>query len=393
MTMSTPGVDVLVVGGGATGAASAYDLARRGYRVLLAEQFDLMTGTSGRYHGLLHSGGRYAVTDPEAAEECILENHVLRRIAPFAMEDTGGLFVATPGDPPEFPAQWAAACAAVGIPAEAVTPDQARAQEPALTERITAAYRVPDATCKASDLIGAFIKASRALGVDVRLFHAVTELIREGDSVVGARLRNTQTGEDFTVRASLVLNTAGPWVRAVAALAGIDVTIRFDRGALVALQPRLINSVINRLRPPSDGDILVPVKESIVLGTTSVSTDRPDDYRIEEWAIPRLLDEAEPVLPAVRETRAVRQWAGVRPLYEPPGAENGSAQGRAVRRTFSVIDHADRDGVGGLITVGGGKLTTCRLMAEQAVDLIGHHLGVAAACTTADEPLPVVDKA
>ena len=90
--------DVLIIGGGATGAGLAWDLALRGVRVVLAEMGDLATGTSGRYHGLLHSGGRYAVRDAESAKECIDENRIVRRIAPEAIEPTGGFFVLCPGD-------------------------------------------------------------------------------------------------------------------------------------------------------------------------------------------------------------------------------------------------------------------------------------------------------
>src|SRR5690606_36116998 len=148
---------VLVIGGGATGAAALYDLARRGVKALLVEQNDLTTGTSGRYHGLLHSGGRYVISDFDTAVECITENTILRRIAPFAIEDTGGMFVATSQDPEDFPARWAAACAKAGIAADKLTPDQARAIEPALTQDIAAAYRVPDASCDSFDLNHGFI--------------------------------------------------------------------------------------------------------------------------------------------------------------------------------------------------------------------------------------------
>ncbi len=95
-------VDVLVIGGGATGAGILRDLSRRGLRCLLVEKGDLGTGTSGRYHGLLHSGGRYVAEDAPAARECIAENVVLRRIAPACIEDTGGWFVSTPDDPEDY---------------------------------------------------------------------------------------------------------------------------------------------------------------------------------------------------------------------------------------------------------------------------------------------------
>jgi glycerol-3-phosphate dehydrogenase len=82
--------EILVIGGGATGTGLVRDLAMRGFKTILVEQSDLATGTTGRYHGLLHSGGRYVVKDPLAAKECIEENKILRRIMPECIEDTGG---------------------------------------------------------------------------------------------------------------------------------------------------------------------------------------------------------------------------------------------------------------------------------------------------------------
>ena len=90
--------DVVVVGGGVTGVAVLRDLALRGVQAVLVERFDLGTRTSGRWHGLLHSGARNAVRDQESARECIEENTTLRRIAPHTIEDIGGLFVLLPGD-------------------------------------------------------------------------------------------------------------------------------------------------------------------------------------------------------------------------------------------------------------------------------------------------------
>ena len=90
--------DVIIIGGGATGAGTARDCAMRGLKVLLVERFDITTGATGRNHGLLHSGARYAVTDQESARECIKENMILRRIARHCVEDTGGLFITLPED-------------------------------------------------------------------------------------------------------------------------------------------------------------------------------------------------------------------------------------------------------------------------------------------------------
>ena len=112
--------DVLVVGGGATGAGVAWDAALRGFDVVLVDRADLAEGTSGRFHGLLHSGGRYVVKDPMTAEECVAENAILRRVLPDCIEDTGGLFVTTPGDDPAYADRFLEGCRAVGLPAEEI---------------------------------------------------------------------------------------------------------------------------------------------------------------------------------------------------------------------------------------------------------------------------------
>src|ERR1700750_625765 len=109
---------VLVSGGGGAGTAVAWDAALRGFSVVLAERGDLAEGTSGRFHGLLHSGGRYVVKDPVAAEECIVENAALRDLVPDAIEETGGLFVTTPDDDPAYGNTFLAACRKTGLPSE-----------------------------------------------------------------------------------------------------------------------------------------------------------------------------------------------------------------------------------------------------------------------------------
>src|SRR3712207_9431469 len=90
--------DVIIIGGGITGAGTARDCAMRGLKVLLVEKYDFTNGATGRNHGLLHSGARYAVTDGESARECIKENMILRRIARHCVDETAGLFITLPED-------------------------------------------------------------------------------------------------------------------------------------------------------------------------------------------------------------------------------------------------------------------------------------------------------
>src|SRR5215472_10220212 len=102
MRDSRYGAHVLIVGGGGTGAALAHDLTLRGVKVTLVERGEVTSGTTGRHHGLLHSGARYAVGDREAGVECIRENMVLKRIAPGTFERNDGLFVAVCDEDLEF---------------------------------------------------------------------------------------------------------------------------------------------------------------------------------------------------------------------------------------------------------------------------------------------------
>ena len=101
-TRDSQSSDVIIIGGGATGAGIARDCALRGLRVILVERHDIATGATGRNHGLLHSGARYAVTDAESARECISENQILKRIARHCVEPTNGLFITLPEDDLSF---------------------------------------------------------------------------------------------------------------------------------------------------------------------------------------------------------------------------------------------------------------------------------------------------
>lgn len=105
-TRDSQASDVIIIGGGATGAGIARDCALRGLRVILVERHDIATGATGRNHGLLHSGARYAVTDAESARECISENQILKRIARHCVEPTDGLFITLPEDDLAFQATF-----------------------------------------------------------------------------------------------------------------------------------------------------------------------------------------------------------------------------------------------------------------------------------------------
>ncbi len=243
---------------------------------------------------------------------------------------------------------------------------------------------MPDASCDSFDVLTALGAAIATHNGRVLTYHEVTELAVEGGRVVGATVRNKRTGELTRLAAPMVINAAGAWAGQIAGMAGCPVTVRPSKGTMVAMAYRFVNTIINRCHLPGDGDILVPVGTVAVIGTTSVNVPDPNDTSVQAWEVEKMLDEGEKMVPGFSQVRALRAWAGVRPLYE----EGGSASGREAKRTFAVLDHQQRDGVGGLVTVVGGKFTTYRLMAERAADIACAQLGVTKPCVTKEYVLP-----
>jgi glycerol-3-phosphate dehydrogenase len=376
---------VLVVGGGATGVGVARDAALRGLSVVLAERRDLAEGTTGRFHGLLHSGGRYAVKDPHSARECIGENRILRRIAAHCIEDTGGLFVCTPKDDAAYGDQFRTGCVDSGIPVEEIEPAEALRREPRLNPGVHRAFAVPDGALDTWKLVGACAEDVRRHGGTVLTYHDVTAMIVEGDRVCGARLRDTRTGEETEVRAQVTVSATGAWAGQLAAMARCTVHVRGGRGVMVALNHRLAHAVLNRCRLPGDSDILVPAHTVSVIGTTDKPVEDPDDHSIPRGDVRQLIEEGAELVPHIRDARALRAWSGLRPLYSEHQSGSGTRQ---MSRGFTLLDHREREGIAGFVTITGGKLTTFRRMAEVTVDAVCEHLGVDAACRTADEILP-----
>src|SRR5918998_291335 len=380
--------DVLVIGGGATGAGVAWDAALRGYDVILVERGDLAEGTSGRFHGLLHSGGRYVVKDPVAAEECVAENAILRTVIPDCIEDTGGLFVTTPDDDPAYGDRFLAGCRACELPAEEIEVAEALRREPRLNPGIRRAFTVPDASIDAWKTVGSLARGAAEHGARILPYHRVTDLHRDADAITGARVRNELTGEDLDVEAGFVLNASGAWAAQILHMAGIeDVGVIPGKGIMIAMNHRLVNTVINRCTMPADGDILVPVRTVSVIGTTDIRSADPDEIPVTQDEVDQMLDDGERLVPGFRRARALRVWAGVRPLFQDAKAEQVKDT-RDVSRTHAVVNHLERDGVRGLLTMSGGKLTTLRLMAEDIVDAMCDQLGEERPCRTREERPP-----
>jgi glycerol-3-phosphate dehydrogenase len=196
--------------------------------------------------------------------------------------------------------------------------------------------------------------------------HRVTGLVPHGGGLL-ARIVSLATQEAFQIESATVINAAGPYAGRVAGMAGIHLPVALGKGTMIAMASRLTHTVLNRCKPPNDGDIIVPVGTVCVLGTTDVPVRGPDELAMQAWEIDLLMSEGQVLIPSLRRHRALRAWAGIRALYRAP---KQTAAGRDLPRAHALIDHGETDGLPGLLTILGGKLTTFRKMAQDALDLI-----------------------
>ncbi len=419
--------DVIVIGGGATGIGLLWDLTLRGLDVILLEQGSLASGTSGAFHGLLHSGARYAGSDPATAAECLAENRILRKVAREFVGNTGGIFARLEEDDPAWERRWRQGCRSTGLRPERVAIDDLRARMPALSPGLVAAYRVPDAAIDGFGLLWSLVWSATDSGARVYFGARVTGFLTDEAGVRGVRAMGVgavrrppgdDAGEDPRVRvapagpvepgeivAAVVVNATGPWAGDVAALAGpraqAAIPVERDKGVMIVFNSRLVSTVVNRLRPPGDGDILVPHGPVTILGTSSVKVEGPERPASTPAEVKRILNEGRALVPGLDGVAPLRAYAGVRPLLRAEvgstssdgdsrrGGRHGvSGGGRAGGRGFMLIDHGQSGGPAGLVTIAGGKFTTFRAMAEVAGDLVVRLLGKRVSSRTAEVGIP-----
>ena len=375
---------VVVIGGGSTGAGALRDLSLRGIDAVLVEKGDLASGTTGRSHGLLHSGGRYCVNDPAAAIECVEEGRILRRIAKTTIEDTGGYFVSVAEEDLAWEPRFVEGCAKAGITCERISVEEARRREPALSQHVRTVFWIPeDGHLDPFYLVMGNVESARRRGAQVRTYTEVTGFLKTDNRVTGVLTRDAITGEETSIGCQAVINATGAWAGFVARLLDVEVKVVPVKGVMVVLSHRVAHATINRCHKPGDGDIIVPALSVAILGTTSARVPHPEVLPIEWDEVRHMIEEGALMADGVSTARAMRAYAGVRPLYDL-GAE---AEGREMSRNFAVIDHEERDGIAGFASIVGGKVTTYRLMAERVTDLVAQRLGVRTPSTTADVPL------
>jgi glycerol-3-phosphate dehydrogenase len=390
-------VDLLVIGGGITGAGVAHDAARRGIHTLLVEREDFAAGTSSRSSRLVHGGVRYLEHGwLHLVFEASRERRRLLTNAPHLVRPLRFTWPLYEG---QRLARWEIGAGLMLYDVLALFrnvgrqkqlgPKGVTAREPGLRTtglRGGAAYW-DAATDDARLTLATAIGAERA-GATLATHTEVVGLVRDGDRVVGAELRDRLTGAEQVVRATVLVNATGPYTAAIRRLesAALPPVVQGTKGVHILI-PRASLSLHEAvtLLHPRDARVMfaLPAGRYALIGTTDTTTTAsPDEVRADEQDVAYLLEAVAHYFPAARVTRhdVLSAWAGIRPLIAAAPGTAPSDQSR---------EHAIVTGPGGVLGVSGGKLTTYRAMAEEIVDVVAERLGGGfAACSTARATLP-----
>ena len=386
--LSGSDLDVLVIGGGIVGAGLARDAALRGMRTALVEQYDFASGASSRTSRLLHGGLRYLAQGRIGlVRQASREKLVLQRIAPHLAQPLAFLFPTYKRTP--WP-RWQLApgvklydllCGLTGNLGRSMTLNRREmlAALPGLrSQNLTGGVRYYDGFTQDARLVLDTLRSAARHGAVVRNYTRFVQARREG---AGWRclLGETESGRSISVSARCVVSAAGPWAMQ---LPHNRLRLRLTKG---------VHLLVERARLPvpeavvlSEGKRIlfaIPWGARVILGTTDTDyTGRPEDARTEPQDVRCVLDVVNGYFPEARlaERDVLGAWAGLRPLL----AGRGGCPSDISR------SHRMRMNEPGWLELAGGKLTTYRLMAEQAVDRVARYLRVRAApCRTALEPL------
>jgi len=386
-TLAGQEFDVVVIGGGITGCATARDAALRHLKVLLVEREDFAFGTSSRSSKLIHGGLRYLETYQfKLVAESLRERERMLVTAPHLTEVRPFLYLLYDGYPESR------SKLNLGLTFYDVASGQWRKRRHSMLNAKQVLDREPYVRANGLRGAGQFydvltddarltidtVKGAADAGAWVLNHAAVTGLILEGGQARGVTISDRLSDRTFNVQARQVLNATGPWTEQTRALetpGGQEHRLRPTKGVHIVLRRSdfpLDTALF--LRSPDDNRVVWPIPslqdDLVYIGTTDTDYDGdPDDVHPDESDIRYLLNVANHVIPTAKldESQIVGSWAGLRPLVAPA---RGTSAGNTSR------EHEISTGPSGMLTISGGKLTSSRLMAAQFVDAAERRLGL-----------------
>ena len=369
-------LDILIVGGGVVGAGAALDAVTRGLKVGMVEARDWASGTSSRSSKLIHGGLRYLeMLDFALVQEALKERGLLlQRIAPHLVKPVAFLYPLTKRfiERPYvgagiflYDTMGMTSGNSRGVPMQKhLTRKQTLRMAPSLKDdAMVGAIRYYDGQVDDARYVATMARTAAHYGAAVANRLAVVDFLREGERVVGARVRDQETGDEFDIAASQVVNATGVWTDATQAMVTDrgQLKVRASKGVhLVVPKDRIQSTVGMILRTEKSVLFVIPWGRHWIIGTTDTDWNLDKAHPAATSAdIDYILEHVNLVLktPLTRED-VEGVYAGLRPLL---AGENDST---AKLSREHVVAHP----VPGLVVVAGGKWTTYRVMAKDAVD-------------------------
>ena len=366
-----PDWDVIVIGGGITGAGILREAARRGYRTLLLEQKDFAWGSSSRSSKMIHGGLRYLASGNwKLTRESLIERERLLTEAPGLIERIDYYFTLIRG---KFPGRWSFHLLLslydlfAGIKNHGfINASSFKKLFPGIAApKLTGAYRFSDAITNDARLVMRVIQEGISDGGHALNYAHVEKLLNEQGKVCGVQVKDVIESDIRVLRCKVVINATGAWADKIQDQIKSSFQVRPLRGSHLVIPFELmpIKDVLTFFHPSDKRGVFVYPWEGVtVIGTTDLdhSPDLSREATIEPEELDYLLTAFNSQFPnnSLRERDILSTWAGIRPVINKNKASNPSNESR---------DHAIWSNPG-LITVCGGKLTTFRVISEEVVD-------------------------
>ncbi|HEU0003300.1 MAG TPA: glycerol-3-phosphate dehydrogenase/oxidase [Ktedonobacteraceae bacterium] len=388
--------DVLVIGGGVTGAGVALDAVARGYKVALVEKIDFASGTSSKSTKLVHGGIRYLPEfDFALVREALIERGLLLKNAPFLVHPVGFILPIYKGDRHPvglpFTTPWGIGLGFIldiglwlydGLAGRRnvkrhrrLSRKEVMRRAPALvTENLKEGFIYYDGQTHDARLTMAILRTAVQYGATIANYAEVTSFLTENGKVRGAHVRDNLGEQHFIVRARHIVNATGVFAEEVEALteAGSLVQVEPSKGVHLVFSREDVQIGDDAIVLPETDDkrilFLVPWESRAVFGTTDTGAGDLDHPVATQADIDYLLHHLNRYLSVnLTSDDIISAYAGYRPLLRARSSEHSTAK---LSRTHAVLQNAS-----GLVTIVGGKLTTYRRMAQDTVDVLSRRDG------------------
>ncbi len=356
---------ILIIGAGIAGLYAALDANLRGAECTIIDKGQIGSGTTGKATGLLHSGARYAVSDPTVAELCSLENPVYKNNFPFAVGKGPGLFVTLDDADPSYIDKFEKGIKSIGIPIHKINRTRALQIEPFLSPEVTGGYLTPDVSLDPGLITLSLGQELRARKVTVLENTSLIKGSHQGGTWQ-ITLADVQ-GIQYKASYDAIVNTAGAWSADVVNRLGGTLKLVYIHGTVIVLDKPKLNQIVSLVGENRPGDVLIPHNNYINVGATWKKYTQWTEPKTTETDLALLRKGAKGLIPNTAEAKIVNSYTGIRTHLGYSDIEKGDY---GISRNYMIASHGILDRLPGLFTALAGKLILGRLVAEKTIDKV-----------------------